>query len=213
MTTSPDAASSDAPIMRPVARTRAGAGASALGPADWLHAALALLVTHSIEAVTIDVIAKALKVTRGSFYWHFKDRDDLLKRLLALWRDETTAQMSQCFETPADRAPRELIGELLSMPFRSASARDAAAIELSIRAWARSDLSARHALDAVDAERLSYIAQWLSSIGRWSIGESRTRAFVLYGYVLTESLLQHQGSERQRLERRAWIEREVLKDL
>ena len=44
-----------------------------LTPDDWVRAATDLLVTKSIDAVRVDVLAKQLDVTRGSFYWHFAD--------------------------------------------------------------------------------------------------------------------------------------------
>lgn len=189
-------------------RAAAPAGAS-LGPNDWLQAALRMLAGHNIDAIRIDVLAKALNVTRGSFYWHFRDRDDFLQRLLVCWRDATTEDVISRFEH-REMAPAELIHDLLSLPFRGMAAREAAAVELAIRAWARSDPKARQALDIVDAHRLSYIAQCLSALGHLSIPESRRRAFVLYGYLVAESLLQHHGSDTQRKERRAWVEQCVL---
>lgn len=185
---------------------------AALGPGDWLQSALSLLVYKSVDAVRIDVLAQQLKVTRGSFYWHFKDREDLLQRLLVRWRDETTEQVIDRFERRGAE-PRELILELFSLPFRGTAAREAASIELAIRAWARRDPMARQALDTVDAQRLSYIAQCLSSMGSLTIAESRSRAFALYGYLVAESLLQHQGNDSQRHERRQWIEHAVLSGL
>lgn len=183
--------------------------ANSLGPADWLRVAQSVLIHKSVDAVRIDVLAKELKVTRGSFYWHFKDRDDLLQRLLIRWRDEATEQVISRFERRGAE-PRELIHELFSLPFRGRAAHEAASIELAIRAWARRDQMARQALDTVDAQRLSYISQCLSSISTLTIAESRNRAFVLYGYLVAESLLQHHGSDTQRAERRQWLEAAVL---
>ena len=55
---------------------------SQLTPEDWIRAARNLLVSRSVDAVRVEVLAKEMSVTRGSFYWHFKDRDDLLHRML-----------------------------------------------------------------------------------------------------------------------------------
>ena len=60
-----------------------------LTPDDWIRAATDLLVTKSIDAVRVDVLAKQLDVTRGSFYWHFKNRDDLLHQVLQDWSERT----------------------------------------------------------------------------------------------------------------------------
>ena len=79
------------------AKRKARAGSkperSQLTPQDWIRAATELLIHRSIEAVRVDVLAKTMAVTRGSFYWHFSDRDDLLKRVLLGWQEEQTEQI------------------------------------------------------------------------------------------------------------------------
>ncbi|MCM5682788.1 TetR/AcrR family transcriptional regulator [Schlegelella sp. S2-27] len=179
-----------------------------LTPERWIECATALLVDHGIDAVRVDVVAKTLGVTRGSFYWHFKDRDDLLLHMLETWRNAATEQIIQRFEK-VQSDPRALVKELLSLPFRGRAAERAARIELAIRAWARSDPMARQALDDVDSRRLSYIAQCFSALG-FGIAEARSRAFILYGYEVAESLLHSQGTASQKADRSALIERLLL---
>lgn len=53
----------------------------------WADAALNELAAHGIDRVRVELLAKQLGVTKGSFYWHFKDRDALLARMLDRWRD------------------------------------------------------------------------------------------------------------------------------
>ena len=52
--------------------------------AQWLEAALEVLADKGIEAVKIGRLAERLDITRSGFYWHFKDRRDLLDHLLDL---------------------------------------------------------------------------------------------------------------------------------
>lgn len=186
-------------------------GRGQFGPEDWIDAARKLLVDRSIDAVRVEVLAKEMGVTKGSFYWHFKDRDDLLRRLLTSWRDEATEQIILRFENRG-LPTRELIRDLLSLPFRGSSAQQAALTELAIRAWARRDDMARSIVDEVDAKRLSYIAQCFSALG-FDITEARARAFALYSYELSESLLSHQGTAGQKAERRIFIEKLLLTPL
>jgi len=196
-------------IKQPADGTTEGTtGKSQLTPDDWISAAAELLLDKSIDAVRVDILAKGLNVTRGSFYWHFKDRGDLLARLLTSWRDAATAQVIQRFEK-SGAAPTDLIQELISLPFRGAAAMHSASIELGIRAWARRDPMARQVVDEVDAQRLSYIAQCFSALG-FSIADASRRAFMLYSYMLTESLLRGQGSPEQQAERRDFMSRAVL---
>ena len=182
-----------------------------LTPDDWIKSAIVQLTDRGIDSVRVDVLAKSLGVTRGSFYWHFKDRDDLLRSVLNAWRDAATEQIIVRFERKhAD--PRLLLKELISLPFRGRSAQRAARVELAIRAWARRGAVARQAVDEVDERRISYHAQLFSSLG-FDIPEARARAFALYAYEVAESILSNQGSAAQKTERCELVERLVLMPL
>jgi AcrR family transcriptional regulator len=174
-------------------------GRVSLTPNQWVTAATDLLVDNGIDAVRVDVVAKILKVTRGSFYWHFKDRGDLLRSLLEAWRTATTEQIIERFESH-DGDPLDLFRELISLPFRGRAAAKAARIELAIRAWARRDEMARHAVDEVDSRRVSYISQCFSALG-FPLAEARQRAFLLYSYEIAESMLSNQGTPTQKRDR------------
>ncbi len=178
---------------------------SALTPERWIEAATSMLVDQGIDSVRVDVLARTLKVTRGSFYWHFKDREDLLRAVLQAWRAHATEQLTRRLERAHDD-PRAQLRDLISLPMRGRSAVRAARIELAIRAWARRDVMARAFVDEADAARTGYIAQVFSSLG-FGIAEARSRAFVLYSYEVAESLLSPQGGESQRQERARFVER------
>ena len=175
-----------------------------LTPETWVEAATQVLVNEGIDHVRVDVLAQQLGVTRGSFYWHFRDREDLLRRVLAAWRERATEQLTARLER-AHTDPRAQIRDVISLPFRGRAAAQAARIELAIRAWARRDDLARAAVDEADASRIAYHVQLLSALG-FERSEARSRAFVLYGYEVAESLLHRQGSEEQRRARALLVE-------
>lgn len=184
---------------------------TALTPERWIEAATEVLVDEGIDHVRVDVLAKSLQVTRGSFYWHFRDREDLLRAVLQAWRVRATEQLTARLERAHDE-PRAQLRDLLSLPFRGVSAVRAARIELAIRAWARRDAMARAFVDEADAARIGYSAQVFSALG-FGIAEARARARLLYSYQLAASLLPAQGSKTQRQERDAFIERLLLQPL
>ena len=98
-------------VSTPARRARSAARTPArtsLTPEQWIETATELLVDHGIDAVRVDVVSKILKVTRGSFYWHFKDREDLLLSLLEAWRKATTEQIIERFESHQG-TPEELV--------------------------------------------------------------------------------------------------------
>jgi AcrR family transcriptional regulator len=63
--------------------------AARLGREDWLRAGRRALIRSGSDGVRIERLARDLKVTKGSFYWHFKDRDELLEVLLREWEEES----------------------------------------------------------------------------------------------------------------------------
>lgn len=179
------------PALRPLSTTKTKArpdpsGKSQLTPDRWIDAATEVLVDQGIDHVRIDMLAAELGVTRGSFYWHFRDREELLRRVLDAWRATATEQLTARLEG-AHRDPREQIRDVLSLPFRGRAAARAARIELAIRAWARRDEMARFAVDEADAARLAYIGQLFSSLG-FGLAEARSRAALVYGFIVAESL-------------------------
>jgi AcrR family transcriptional regulator len=195
------------PAAKRVRRTapEAAAARSSLTPEAWVDAATEVLVDQGIDHVRVDVLATQLQVTRGSFYWHFRDREDLLRRVLQAWSDRSTALLTARLESARDD-PLEQLRDVISLPFRGRAAQRAARIELAIRAWARRDPMAQAALDASDASRLDYHATIFRALG-FDGDEARSRAFMLYSYEVSESLLARQGSPADRAARRAFMER------
>jgi len=186
-------------------RTATDPARVSLTPDTWIEAATEVLVDQGIDHVRVDLLAQRLGVTRGSFYWHFKDREDLLRRVLQAWRETATENLTARLES-AHEDPLAQLRDVLSLPFRGRAAARAARIELAIRAWARRDQMARFAVDEADASRIGYIAQVFSALG-FPVMEARSRAFILYGYIVSESLMPTLGSKAQQEERRRFAER------
>ena len=175
-----------------------------LTPDNWIEAATTVLVDQGIDHVRVDTLAGQLGVTRGSFYWHFRDREDLLRRVLQAWAERSTAQLTRRLESARDD-PREQLRDVISLPFRGRAAARAARIELAIRAWARRDDMARQAVDEADASRIGYHAVVFQALG-FAQAEAQMRAFVLYSYEVAESLMHRQGTAADQQARRAFVE-------
>ncbi len=192
---------------RPARKARAAGEATrhSLTPETWIEAATGVLVDQGIDHVRVDLLAQRLGVTRGSFYWHFKDREDLLRRVLQAWRETATENLTARLES-AHEDPMAQLRDVISLPFRGRAAARAARIELAIRAWARRDQMARFAVDEADASRIGYIAQVFSSLG-FTVMEARSRAFLLYSYVVSESLMPTLSTKAQKDEHRRFAER------
>jgi AcrR family transcriptional regulator len=159
-----------------------------LDVADWIDAALDALADGGVEAVRVEPLAKALDVTKGSFYWHFPDRRALLDAVLAHWSQGRIAAIRQQADSPGD--PGAILRHLARLYTRHASPRGLA-IELAIRALARSDPEAAKAVRAVDLERLKVVSALFAGLG-WKTAAAQARAVLFYSYLFGESLLDQQ---------------------
>ncbi|MGE0736918.1 MAG: TetR/AcrR family transcriptional regulator [Alphaproteobacteria bacterium] len=161
---------------------------------DWLAAAFRLLGEGGVEAVAVEPLARALGVTKGSFYWHFKDRPALLRSLLGYWAERETQAIIRRVERPGGSA-RERLRRLLAEAIGDTAARGP---ELAVREWARRDAVVRRAVRRVDAKRLRYVRDLFEEAGR---GEPAVRADLLYSLLFGEVLFVRKEKPAERAER------------
>lgn len=158
----------------------------------WIEAALGQLAAEGIAGVRVELLAKRLAVTKGSFYWHFKDRDALHERMLEHWRRHATLQLIERLDRN-EASPAGRLKRLLRLPIQGRSA-SAAEVELAIRLWARRDDRARAALAEVDQLRLRYIESLLMLCGV-PAEEADARAVLAYSYIRVAATLVMDESE------------------
>ena len=134
------------------------AKASPLQPTDWIRAALAKLSSVGVDAVRVEVLARDLGVSKGSFYWHFRNRQELLLKTLAHWEQHEINSL-------------ELEGDAGSAATRWARIVQAASdpsriqLEASVRAWARREEEVARRVAAVDLRKAAVIANVLEDVG------------------------------------------------
>lgn len=160
-----------------------------LTAADWILAAVARLGTDGVEHVRIEPLAKDLKVSKGSFYWHFANRDALLAAVLAMWEAEGTEAIIAHVESTGASA-EERIWNLVTRTFGQP---EFDGVELGIRAWARRDPQARAIVERVDARRIGYVAALLTECGVPN-ALAKTRTDFMYRTLIGEFVLRSHGS-------------------
>lgn len=146
----------------------------------WISAALDALAKQGIEGVKIEAIARQLGVTKGSFYWHFKDREDLHDAMLKVWRMRSTVALIERVDQSGSNASERLTG-LIRLMFGPGSERGDQ-LELSIRLWGRRYARAAEALREVDELRTRHIARLLADAGIPD-REAEARAIIVYAYM------------------------------
>ncbi len=136
----------------------------ALTPSDWTLAAIAALAAGGIEAVRVERLARTLKTSKGSFYWHFADRAALLRAMLDLWEAEGTADVIArlaAISEPAERL-REVAREALVATTRGI---DVSRAEGALRSWAAQDQAVAARLQAVEGARVAFLEAELKRLG------------------------------------------------
>lgn len=156
-----------------------------LDAAAWIEAAFEALARDGIEAVRVEPLAEALSVTKGSFYWHFADRDALLAALFDRWAKGRVAAIRA--ETDSGAEPRATLYRLIELYARGPNTRGLA-IELAIRGLARGDARAAAAVNRVDSERLARVAALFGGLSH-KPAEAEARAFLFYAFVFGQSLI------------------------
>ena len=78
---------------------------STLSAGDWEQQALVLIAEKGIRAVAVEALAKRMGVTKGSFYWHFPNRDALLEQSLLRWEKHDAVNLVASLSAIDD--PRE----------------------------------------------------------------------------------------------------------
>jgi AcrR family transcriptional regulator len=162
---------------RSLTRADAGAAESAatLGRADWIAAARILLVAEGIDAVKVTRLAETLAVTRGSFYWHFTDRADLLDALLAGWERQNTRAVIDAVDDALDLTS----GILALCDVWVDVERFDPALDGAIRDWARRSATVRRSVERADTARVDAIGDLFARNG-YEATEAFIRARIIY---------------------------------
>lgn len=125
---------------------------------DWLDFALKILAREGFQALKADVLARKMKVTRGSFYWHFPDLSSFHEQVIERWRLAATETIIAELEQHDSRERR--LDVLLRRAFGRGSP-----LEVRMRTWADENPKAAKALREIDGRRQQYIERVLVESG------------------------------------------------
>jgi AcrR family transcriptional regulator len=156
-----------------------------LSAQDWINQGLKTLAKSGFTALRAEPLAKAMGVSRGSFYWHFADISAFHAAILKYWRDIAAEQIiagveaAAGAENPLAALLRRVFGERLTL-------------ENAVRTWANVDPAARAAVQAIDRRRLGYVEGLMTQSGL-ATDVARARAQILYwaflGFALSDQKL------------------------
>jgi AcrR family transcriptional regulator len=165
---------------------RKGTGKERLGEptltaSDWAEAALQLIAERGLRALTVSTLATRLGVTKGSFYWHFEGRSELLAAALARWEQGATTEAIRGLDAVTDYRRRlELMLDAASQPPRSRSL-------YAALAEAAEDPVVRRVLDRVASVRIAYLELCYRNLG---FSPALAKSYAVFAYAAYRGLLQ-----------------------
>ena len=180
----------------------------ALDREAWIKAAITILADQGAAGLRVEVLAKRLGVTKGSFYWHFRDRRDLLDAVLEFWKQGRLRDIRK--QTQAE--PGGEVAALLHTieVYGSARNRKGISIEAAVRDWARRDAQAVAVVEEVDAERLVCACRLFLACGL-DEEEAQARSVMLYAYVFGVSLMHCGGFTADLASLKSWIAERIAR--
>src|SRR5215813_14978276 len=147
-----------------------------LTKSDWIEHGLRTLAKEGANALKVGPMATRLKVSRGSFYWHFLDIADFRSQVLQSWQERTTDQVIRDLE--AAKAAPDRLKHLMRRAFVTKRH-----LERAIRSWAAEDKDVAVTVAAVDTRRVSYIAEMLVAAGVERRRALPRAAFLYWAYL------------------------------
>ncbi len=153
----------------------------------WLEAAYESLLESGVDSVKILPLAKKLNLSRTSFYWFFKDREELLAGLVARWRDKNTGSIVRQSEAYAETLAEAMLNvfdcwldeKLFDSQF-----------EFAIRSWALQSAEILSEVQDADRTRIEALARMFMRFGHSEISadvRARTTYLVQIGYITMQS--------------------------
>ncbi|NLS16289.1 TetR/AcrR family transcriptional regulator [Rhizobium sp. P40RR-XXII] len=153
----------------------------------WLEAAYSSLIDSGVESVKIQPLAKKLKLSRTSFYWFFKDREELLGALVSKWRDKNTGNLVKQSEAYA-----ESLVEAMFNVFDCWLNKDLfdSQFEFAVRSWALQSTDILEEVRRADQTRMEALSRMFTRFGYDAVSadvRARTTYLVQIGYISMQS--------------------------
>ena len=158
---------------------------STLSAGDWEQQALVLIAEQGIRAVAVELLARRMGVTKGSFYWHFQNREALIEQSLLRWEKHDAANLQTSLGAIED--PRERLRSF----FRRTGREKLTHNVYSSLCTASDHPQVEPLLERVAARRMQHIEKAFEEIG-FGPQEASHRARLTYSAYLGFLQLQKQ---------------------
>ena len=160
----------------------------------WLKHTLRTLGEVGVANIQIESLARDLNVTKGSFYWHFRDKDSLLSDALSYWYETATRIIGRAanrsFTDPMDR-----LQYLFSLALNRRYDVPGGPVERALQEWARISEAASEITQRVDQERIRLISEAYIELGKSEADARRTATLALGQIIGLNVILRSRAGE------------------
>ena len=172
-----------------------------LGKEQWAAHGLKMLGQIGVGSLRIDDLCRHLKVTKGSFYWHFKSRTEFLNAVLEHWKQTATFDIIDRIEAKGG-LPQD---KILALFDESNSGVVDFSAEQAIRHWAKTKKQAAQAVLYIDDQRMKFLIPQFRALG-FSKSEAETRTRLLYSLIISEAIIyqKEKPANRRRRQRQCF---------
>jgi AcrR family transcriptional regulator len=178
-----------------MAGTKKRNGAEKVSRERWLEIARTTLIREGIDAVKVNYLAKKLGVTRGGFYWRFKNPAELYDALLDDWRRSNTAPLVGALCGPGDPASRLHTAFQLWIDEKEFNPD----YDAAVRAWSLVSRKVAKAVHEVDDQRIEALKRLFLDAG-YEEQEAFIRARITYFHQVGYYAMRVRESTRRRYE-------------
>ena len=157
-----------------------------LSRTDWIEAGLEMIERDGMSGLRLSVLARRLGVTKGSFYWHFKDRDEFIEAIVTTWEEDSRAFFALAAN---EQDPEQRIMRLYALLGERVGHKKGRFPDHSIFAWAHYERAIARRVAAVERERIDFTVTALRDMG---VDRADAERIALEGYLMMTAWLERE---------------------
>lgn len=165
---------------------------SRLTKEDWIAAALSFLSDKGSVGISVVKLAEKLGVTRGSFYYHFENLNDLIDAMVARWEESIIEKGFNEAREQASTAAEE-IRILIEFVSHLTDKQD-----LMFRQWAPYNAHVKAHMERLDQKRLGIMTEMFQRLAKDNEKGAAYAKIAFYGYIGCLNSYPRPSAEKQK---------------
>jgi AcrR family transcriptional regulator len=177
-----------------------------LKPKDWIQGGFRALLKGGAGAIRIEVIAREMKVSKGSFYWHFSDVAALKEAMLKHWVKEATFDFIETIKAGDILPEQQLVKTIEFASSKKSALYGGVKVEGAIRDWSHYDKRVAKIVDKIEGARIDFLTDIFVKSGQKE-NEAKRNGRILLGALIGLEHLSSRGRAELREDLLALLDR------